>query len=315
MRTTSWRLERVSLAALAALSLALPLGCGRNTAAPPGGGIAGRIVWTPITSTGTPGPDFPDWRGDSIAFQIEQGGIAAIATATDSGTGSAFFPSFAPTGDRTPRWIGPDLLIYSSDRLGTADLWYLNPMTGATRRLTDFPGDEVTPAPRPGSPGLAYVERTGPEGGRLVLLPDTAATPIARYYLTPASLQATEPDWDPTGTQICFTAPDAVGTPHIWRLSLTDTLAIQLTTGPSADRSPRWSPDGTSIVFVSERNGLSGIWTVSPAGEGAGLMVWAYDRRGATIRHPTWSPGGLRWLLSSDRSGQRALWLVSWVWI
>jgi len=311
MRAKLGRAGMVAVAAAATLALSLPLGCGKSKSATPAGPAAGRVIWTPITAAGTPDPDFPDWRGDSIAFQIEQGGIAAVATSEESGSGSAFYPSLPPTGDRAPRWVGPGLVVYSSDRLGSADIWYLEVPSGATRRLTDFPGDELTPAPRPGGPGLAYVERTGPEGGRLVLLPDTAATPIARYYLTPPSLAVSEPDWDPTGTQLCFTAPDAGGVPHIWRLPLTDTLAVQLTTGPSADRSPRWSPDGTSILFASERSGLPGIWTVSPAGEGTGLTAWAYDRRGATILHPSWSPDGTRWILSSDRSGVRSLWVLS----
>lgn len=295
--------------ALAALALIAPLGCGDDhagTTAP-----VSHVLWTRVTASGTPEPGDADWRGDSIAFQIQDGNIAAIATAEEDGSGSAFFPSFPPTGDRGPRWVAPGLLVYSSDRLGSGDVWYLEVPSGVTKRLTDFPEDEVTPVPRPGSPGLAFVERAGPGGGRLVLLPDTAATPIARYYLTPASLPASEPDWDPTGMQLCFEAPDAAGVPHIWRLSLSDTLAVQLTTGPSADRSPRWSPDGARILFVSERNGLPGIWTTSPLGEGTELTAWAYDRRGASIRDPAWSPDGKSVLLSSDRSGERALWVLS----
>jgi TolB protein len=217
----------------------------------------------------------------------------------------------APTGDREPRWVRAGLLLYSSDRLGSADLWYLDVATAAARRLTGFPGDEVEAAPRPGSSGLAYVERTGPAGARLVLLPDTAAAPLSRIYLTPVSLPASEPDWDPTGTQLCFTAPDGGGVPHIWRLSLADTLPIQLTTGAAADRSPRWSPDGTRILFTSERNGLPGVWTVSPAGEGTDLTAWAYDRRSAALLHPAWSPDGQSIIVSSDRSGARALWVLS----
>lgn len=313
MRAPNRRAGAAALAAIATVMLALPLGCGKNKSAPPVAPALARVLWIPVTAAGTPAPDYPDWRGDSIAFQIEQGGIAAIATAEDSGSGSAYFPSFPPTGDRTPRWVGPGLLVHSSDRLGSEDIWYLEVPSGATRRLTDFSGDEVTPAPRPGAPGLAYVEPSGPGGGRLVLLPDTAATPIARYYLTPPSLLASDPDWDPTGTQLCFTAPDKMGVPHVWRLSLTDTLAVQLTTGPSADWSPRWSPDGTRIAFASTRNGLPGIWTVSPAGEGTELMVWDYDRRGTNLFHLAWAPHGIGWMVSSDRSGERALWMLVWV--
>jgi Tol biopolymer transport system component len=110
---------------------------------------------------------------------------------------------------------------------------------------------------------------------------------------------------------ICFTATDAGGTAHIWKLSLTDTLAVQLTTGAFTDRSPRFSPDGARILFASNRGGLWGVWSVSPSGEGTALGVLAYDAPGAEIRHPVWSPDGKRVLLSSNRSGDRALWILS----
>jgi Tol biopolymer transport system component len=314
MRLTARARGPVRLALAVACAAAASPGCGGGHGGP-AAPVVSRVLWTAASAPMTPDPDFPDWRGDSLAFQVEPSGLpgpAAIAVAGDSGTGSAYFPSSPPTGDRAPRWVGPGLVLYSSDRLGgTSDLWYLETGTGATRRLTDFPGDELTPAPRPHAPGIVYVERTGPEGGRLVLLPDTAATPLARTYLTDTTLTASEPDWSPSGDEICFAASRGTGVSHIWRLSLTDTVSVQLTTGSTADRSPRWSPDGTRILFASERGGVSGIWTVSPAGEGTELKAWAYDVSGATVLHPTWSPDGKSVLLSSDRTGVRALWILT----
>ncbi len=298
-----------ALRALAALLLALLPACDRNPARPSSGGAA--ILWTRVTASAAQEPDFADWTGDSIAFEVVESAVHHLAVETDSGTGEALFPTAAPTGDHAPRWVRPGLLVYSSDLLGSMDLWYLVVESGATRRLTAFAGDELTPAPRPGGPGLAYVERSGTGPGRIVLLPDTAATPLARYYLTPPSLDASEPSWDPTGASLCFTAPDAGGHPHVWRVSLTDTLAVELTTGSSDDRSPRFSPDGTRILFASDRTGPWGVWTVSTAGEGAGLAALAYDVPGAEIRHPSWSPDGKRILLSSNRTGERALWILS----
>jgi Tol biopolymer transport system component len=311
MRLTARARGPVRLALAIACAAAASPGCGGGHGSPAAPATS-RVLWTAASAPGTPDPDFPDWRGDSLAFQVEPAGLAAIAVAGDSGTGSAYFPSVPPTGDRAPRWVGPGLILYSSDRLGgSSDLWYLEPGTGATRRLTDFTGDELTPAPRPHAPGVVYVERTGSVAGRLVLLPDTAATPLARYYLTDTTLTASEPDWNPSGDEICFTASRGTDLPHIWRLSLADTVSVQLTTGPIVDRSPRWSPDGTRILFASERGGVSGIWTVSPAGEGTELRAWAYDRQGATVLHPTWSPDGRSVLLSSDRTGVRELWLLT----
>ena len=99
---------------------------------------------------------------------------------------------------------------------------------------------------------------------------------------------------------------------------MTDTLAVQLTvappvhpSGPTIDRSPRWSPDGTRILFASNRGGRWGVWTLSPLGEAQGLDLIAQDLAGAEIRHPVWSPDGTQVLLSSDRSGDRALWRLS----
>lgn len=290
------------------LLLALVAGCDKSPVRP---STTPAVVWTRVTAAASTQPDFADWRADSIAFEIFDGTVHQLATAQETGAGTAFYPTAAPTGDLSPRWVRPGLLVYASDLSGTEDVWYLDVGSGAERRLTTFAGDELTPAPRPGGPGLVYVERAGAAPGRIVLLPDTAATPLARHYLTAAALDASEPSWDPAGSSICFTVTDAGGRSHIWKLSLTDTLAVEITTGAFTDRSPRFSPDGTRILFATNRGGLWGVWSVSPAGEGTALGVLAYDVPGAEIRHPVWSPDGKRILLSSDRAGGRALWVLS----
>jgi len=239
--------------------------------------------------------------------------------AREDGSGIVVLPGAGGENERAPRWVRSGLLIETSDLLGSEDLWYREVASGATRRLTGFPGGEWTPAPRPAGPGIVYVEGIAPDSGRLVLLPDTSAAPLRPVYLTPASIVAGEPYWNPAGDQICFSAAGANGTRQIWRLSLTDTLAVQITvaaavdprTGPTVDRSPRWSPDGTRILFASNRSGRWGVWSVSPLGEARGFDVLAQDVEGAEIRHPSWSPDGTEILLSSDRSGDRALWRLS----
>jgi hypothetical protein len=276
------------------------------------------VVWNRITPVQVGAPDRPDWRGDSIAFQTKVAGFDRVAVAREDGSGVAVEPEAAGVSARAPRWVTGDLLVVSSDGSGLEDLWYREVSSGVIRRLSSF-GGSWTPVPRPAQPGLVYVSGASPDSGTLVLLPDTAAVPLGPLLLTQPSLAAAEPGWNPAGDQICFSVPAANGSRTIWRLSLTDTLPVQLTvappvnppSGPQIDRSPRWSPDGTRILFASNRGAHWGVWTVSPLGEAQGLNVIAQDVGSAEIRHPCWSPDGTEILLSSDRAGDRALWRLS----
>jgi Tol biopolymer transport system component len=279
--------------------------------------ISGGIVWTRITSASDiDQPSYPDWRGNSLVFQFVGAlGTGRLATVRDDGTAVFFLPTSGSHAERAPRWVNDTLVVHGSNQSGTGyDVWYRS-LSGATaRRLTSFAGDEWTPAPRPGKPGIAYTEGSSPMAGRIVVIPDTAAAPLELRFITPAGLQAGEPDWSPDGTRLAFTADSADGSRHVWlaALSAGDTTLTQLTTGPFRDVSPRYSPDGSRILFSSDRTGRQGIWWVSPAGEGTGLSVIAFENAGATILAPSWSPDGTRIVLSSDGRGLgRALWVLS----
>jgi Tol biopolymer transport system component len=277
------------------------------------------VIWTRLTPTQVVEPDRADWFQDSLVFQVQDLGEDRIAVAREDGSGIQIQPETKGVGARAPRWVRPGLTVESSDRSGSEDLWYREIATGATRRLTDFLGSEWTPAPRPGTPGIVYVEGGDPLGGRLALIPDTAQVPLQKIYLTPFVLLAGEPSFDSTGNQVCFSAAGPNGTRQIWKVSFSDTLAVQLTvagtsnppSGPVLDRSPRWSPDGTRILMASNRGGRWGVWLLSPMGEAQGLTVVAQDLPSAEIRHPAWSPDGTEIVISSDRTGERALWRLS----
>ena len=84
------------------------------------------------------------------------------------------------------------MIVFESNRAGNYEIYYRNVDTFADRRLFTSPLNETSPAPRPGQPGLLYVEYANPErigssnlAGRIVLIPDTASVPLERIYLTP----------------------------------------------------------------------------------------------------------------------------------
>jgi dipeptidyl aminopeptidase/acylaminoacyl peptidase len=64
-----------------------------------------------------------------------------------------------------------------------------------------------------------------------------------------------------------------------------------LTTARATDTSPRWSPDGRRIAFVSDRGGTKQIWVI-PADGGEARLLTAGSYAPAD---PAWSPDG-KWI-------------------
>ena len=63
----------------------------------------------------------------------------------------------------------------------------------------------------------------------------------------------------------------------------------RVTSDPSADLMPIWSPDGTSIVFASNRDGPSDLYRMAPGGAGQAELLL----NSSAVKHPTdWSVDG-----------------------
>jgi len=68
---------------------------------------------------------------------------------------------------------------------------------------------------------------------------------------------------------------------------------------PAADTSPAWSPDGTRLAFVSDRDGNLEIYTMSSNGSGRDNLT----RHPAADFDPTWAPDGQKIAFASMRDG------------
>jgi Tol biopolymer transport system component len=277
--------------------------------------LTGHADWTRLTGASVQEPVYPDWRGGLIVYSGLVSGSIRNEVIHSDGSGGTSYPGVSSRNDLTPRWVADSVIVFASDRAGTYDLWYLRLSNSSVTRLTAFAGNEVAPAPRPGSPGLAYTEAGATTlDGRIVLIPDTAAVSLQRRYLTPDTLKTGEPDWDPSGNRVCFSAQGPDATRQIWlaTIAASDTTLSKLTSGPFHDYSPRFSPDGTHIVFTSDRTGREGVWVVSAAGETAGLTLVTFDDAGQSLTTPAWSPDGHMIVVSSGGTvSASALWILS----
>ncbi len=52
----------------------------------------------------------------------------------------------------------------------------------------------------------------------------------------------------------------------IWRIFIRGEEPIKMTNSPKRDYYPRWSPDGSKIAFLSDRDGKTQIWIINPFG-------------------------------------------------
>ena len=126
---------------------------------------------------------------------------------------------------------------------------------------------------------------------------------------------------------IASLADPKVGTADLWLTDLTRASSSRFTFGPLVNASPAWSPDGTQIVFRTNRKGLIEFYRRSTGGggdeepvlleaalRGSGLAAnpipsdWARDGRNILLSSPTSSSDFDLWLLPlADRKPVRYL--------
>lgn len=91
-------------------------------------------------------------------------------------------------------------------------------------------------------------------------------------------------DVSPDGRLLVF---DILG--DLYTMPIAGGEATRITQGPSYDTQPRLSPDGRSLVFVSDRGGSNALWLAASDGRGARQLT---RERGATLSSPAWSHDG-----------------------
>jgi dipeptidyl aminopeptidase/acylaminoacyl peptidase len=99
----------------------------------------------------------------------------------------------------------------------------------------------------------------------------------------------------PDGSQVVFQLAEAdweknERMSHLFRVNVDGSGEIRLTNGPEGDKSPRWSPDGSSIVFVSKRgrDEHEQLYFLSNRGGEARPLT----RHPSAVKSPSFSPDG-----------------------
>ena len=96
----------------------------------------------------------------------------------------------------------------------------------------------------------------------------------------------------PDGSRVAVVMPDRQsGNRDIWLITLADGGITRLTSHPTNDWFPVWSPDGTEMIFASDRDGRVSFYRTSTTGASGEVRVYLAPSTGSIF--PTdWSGDG-----------------------
>ena len=158
---------------------------------------------------------------------------------------------------------------------------------------------------------LAITILTGaPLGAQTPAQNDSAVKAAARTNSLPLittrklSFTTDEASWisldvSPDGRTIVF---DILG--DLYTLPIAGGTATRITSGPGWDQQPRYSPDGTQIAFVTDRNGSKNVWIANADGSKARALT---KSERINFASPIWSADG-QYVIAA-RTGQ--LWMYN----
>ena len=108
-------------------------------------------------------------------------------------------------------------------------------------------------------------------------------------------------DISPDGQTIVF---DFLG--DLYTIPISGGDATQLTEGMQFDSQPRFSPDGTKVIFISDESGGENVWTVEVDSKEKKQIT---KGNGNAYQSPEWVPDGKYMIASKQASGSHKIWL------
>lgn len=209
-------------------------------------------------------------NGKLIAFTIR--GEVFIKEA-DKEKSRSINVSSHPYRDMSPAWLNDSSLVFSSDRAdGNFDLYLVHSIdTGELNifktlkhgliRVTNTADDESGAVCSPDGKKIAFARGKG----RLVVADISAAGKLSNEKVlvdgwdTPAEIA-----WSPDNKWLAYSLSDLYFNQEVFiQAADNSSKPVNVTMHPRSDGSPYWSPDGSKLGFISERNNRSNdIWFV-----------------------------------------------------
>jgi len=106
-----------------------------------------------------------------------------------------------------------------------------------------------------------YIDPT-PSIWQLFVYPSLSGKSSAREIISDPNYELYQAHFSPDGRWIVVNAVKNLLTSTIYAIPAAGGSWIRITDGKQWDDKPRWSPDGKTIYFLSERRGFFNVWGV-----------------------------------------------------
>ena len=245
---------------------------------------------------------FAAWSpdGKEILYESRRTGTADLWVVPTDG-GKARQLTRDVRNDQGGSWSGDGKWVsFISDRGRQTDVWVVPATGGAENRITDNAVEEQPkPMWRPASNALSFVTNFEKSG---IWTLDMADGKERR--LTPDSIRAGFFNVSPDGKQVLYAIERGGGIQDLAVMPLAGGESRVLVAGGGSvaccGSGVWWSPDGTKIVFSSDRGGTYDIWVVDAAGGAPRQLVNWPGYEGS----PVWNADGSAIFFVSDRDAR-----------
>lgn len=154
-----------------------------------------------------------------------------------------------------------------------------------------------------------------PEVGQNTVLLGLLGNEVRGNNTTPTGPTPTPAPQGPTATpvatgptgRIAFSSDRNDDHSELYTMKADGTDAKRLTDTAGNVFSPSWSPDGTQIAFVTDRDGNPEIYTMNSDG----TKIRRLTNNGINDLDPQWSPDGSKIVFVSERDGNREIYVMN----
>ncbi|GGK54104.1 Tol-Pal system beta propeller repeat protein TolB [Salinarimonas ramus] len=154
---------------------------------------------------------------------------------------------------------------------------------------------------------IVFVDETGPKENRLKRLAIMDQDGANVRYLTPGDNSVVTPRFSPRAQEIAFMAQVSGEQPRVQVLNLETGARQAVGNFPNMTSSPRFSPNGSSIVMTLQQGGNANLYLID-------LVSRTMTRLTSTLAidtSPSFSPDGSQIVFESDRGGSQQLYTMA----